>query len=179
MSAILPPSERLWWKHPLDRVVGTWIAIALAWCLTMFFMMVGWHIYGKQNLSTETYRTKPDAFVAKAQAVVDKYTVRTETEEKIPVVAPPPGGDVYLVARLWSWWPIIELEKGKTYRLHLSSLDYNHGFSLQPTNINIQVVPGFEHVVNITPNQSGQFSIVCNEFCGINHHTMVGHMYVK
>ena len=163
MSAILPPAERLWWKHPLDRVEGVWIAIAFAWCMVMFFMMVGWHIYGKQNLSTETY----------------KYTVRTETDQNIPVVHPPEGSDIYLVARLWAWWPILELEKDKTYKLHLTSMDYNHGFSLQPTNINIQVVPGYEHVIKVTPNQSGQFSIVCNEFCGINHHTMVGRLYVK
>ena len=25
MSIILPPAEWLWWKHPLDRVEGTWI----------------------------------------------------------------------------------------------------------------------------------------------------------
>jgi len=179
MSAILPPSERLWWKHPLDRVEGTWIVIALIWCLIMFAMMVGWHIYGKQNLSTETYKTSPELFVKKAQAVVDKYTVRTETSENIPVVAPPPGSDVYLVARLWNFWPIIEFEKGKSYRLHLTSLDFNHGFSLQPANINIQIVPGYEHVVTVTPNQSGTYSVVCNEYCGINHHTMVGRIYVK
>jgi len=179
MSAILPPAERLWWKHPLDRVEGTWIVIALVWCLIMFAMMVGWHIWGKQNLSTETYKTTPDLFMQKTQAVVDQYTVRTETADKIPVVAPPPGSDVYLIARLWSFWPIIELEKGKTYRLHLTSLDYNHGFSLQPANINIQVVPGYEHVVTVTPNQSGTYSVVCNEYCGIGHHQMVGRMYVK
>ena len=172
MSAILPPAERLWWKHPLDRVEGVWIAIAFAWCMVMFFMMVGWHIYGKQNLSTETYKTTPEKFSAKAQAMVDKYTVRTETDQNIPVVHPPEGSDIYLVARLWAWWPILELEKD-------TSMDYNHGFSLQPTNINIQVVPGYEHVIKVTPNQSGQFSIVCNEFCGINHHTMVGRLYVK
>lgn len=179
MSAILPPAERLWWKHPLDRVEGTWIVIALIWCLIMFSMMVGWHIWGKQNLSTETYKTTPDLFMQKTQAVVDKYTVRTETAEKIPVIAPPPGSDVYLIARLWSFWPIIELEKDKTYRLHLTSLDYNHGFSLQPANINIQVVPGYEHVVTVTPNQSGTYSVVCNEYCGIGHHQMVGRIYVK
>ncbi len=179
MSAILPPAERLWWKHPLDRVEGTWIVIALIWCLIMFAMMVGWHIYGKQNLSTETYRTTADKYTAKAQAFVDKYTVRTETEGNTPVVAPPPGTDIYLIARLWNFWPILELEKDKSYRLHLSSLDYNHGFSLQPVNINIQIVPGFEHVVTITPNRSGTYSIVCNEYCGINHHTMVGRIYVK
>ena len=179
MSAILPPAERLWYKHPIDRVEGTWITIAVIWCLILFFMMVGWHIWGIQNLSTETYRTRPDQFMAKVQDMVDKYTVRKETEEDIPVVAPPAGSDVYLLGRLWNFYPILELEKGKTYRLHLTAMDYNHGFSLQPTNINVQVVPGFEHVINVTPNQSGQFAIVCNEFCGINHHTMVGRMYVK
>ena len=72
-----------------------------------------------------------------------------------------------------------ELEKGKTYKLHLTSMDYNHGFSLQPANINIQIVPGFEHVVTVTPNQSGTYSVVCNEYCGIGHHKMVGGIYVK
>lgn len=179
MSAILPPSDRLWWKQPLDRVEGTWLGIAFAWCLVMFFMMVGWHIYGRQNLSTETYKTDPSKYLAKAEAAAKTMTVRTETEQNIPVVHPAPGADVYMVARLWSWWPVVELEKGRTYRLHLSSLDYNHGFSLQPANINIQVVPGYEHVINVTPNESGTFSVVCNEYCGINHHTMVGRLYVK
>lgn len=91
MSAIHPPSERVWWKHPLDRVEGTWILISFIWCLVMFGMMVGWHIWGKQNLSTETYKTTPEKFSAKTQAMVDKYTVRTETADKIPVVAPPRG----------------------------------------------------------------------------------------
>ena len=179
MSAILPPAERLWYKHPIDRVEGTWIAIALIWCLIMFFMMVGWHVWGKQNLSTETYRTTPDQFMPKVQAMVDKYTVRVETDFQTPVVAPPPGSDVYMIARLWNFWPILELQQGQTYRLHLTSMDYNHGFSLQPANINIQIVPGFEHVVTVTPNQAGTYSVVCNEYCGIGHHRMVGRIIVK
>lgn len=179
MSAILPPADRLWYKHPIDRVEGTWIAIALLWCLIMFFMMIGWHIWGKQNLSTETYRTTSEKFMASTQAMVDRYKVREETDEKTPVVKPPPGSDVYMLSRLWAFYPILELEKDKTYRLHLSAMDYNHGFSLQPANINIQMVPGFEHVVTITPNQSGTFSVVCNEYCGIGHHKMVGRIYVK
>ena len=179
MSAILPPSQRIWWKQPVDKVELIWIVIAFIWCMVMFFMMPYWHVYGKQNLSPETYRVKPELFSKAAQEMVDKHTVRTETDEKIPVVAPPPGSDVYMLARLWAFWPILELEKGKSYRLHLSAMDYNHGFSLQPANINIQMVPGFEHVVTVTPNQSGTYSVVCNEYCGINHHTMVGRIYVK
>jgi cytochrome c oxidase subunit 2 len=111
--------------------------------------------------------------------MVDKFTVRTEESNKFPVVAPPAGSDVYLTARLWDWWPVLELERGKTYRLHLTSMDYQHGFSLQPENINIQVLPGYEHVVTVQPNRSGTYAIVCNEFCGIGHHKMVGRIYVK
>lgn len=179
MSAILPPPQRIWWKQPVDKVEILWIVIAFVWCMIMFFMMPYWHLYGKQNLSSETYKVRPELFAQAAQAMVDKYTVRTETDLKVPVVAPPAGSDVYLIARLWDWWPILELEAGKTYRLNLSSMDYQHGFSLQPENINIQVLPGYQHVVNVTPNRTGTYHIVCNEFCGIGHHKMASRLYVK
>jgi cytochrome c oxidase subunit 2 len=73
---------------------------------------------------------------------------------------------------------MLELEKGQSYRLHLSSIDLQHGFSLQPLNINIQVHPGYDMVVNVTPTTSGEFGIVCNEYCGFGHHTMTGRIYV-
>jgi len=116
--------------------------------------------------------------MAKTQAMVDQYTVRTMTDQQIPVVKPPPGSDVYLLARLWQWWPILELEKDQTYRLHIASMDWQHGFSLQPQNINIQVLPGYEVVLTITPDTNGDQTIVCNEFCGIGHHTMLGKILV-
>ena len=176
MSAILPPSERLWWKQPLDRVEGTWIAIAFVWCMVMFFMMIYWHGAGSQNLSNEAYRITPAAFAAKVDKMTEEYTVRQEGA--FPVVRPPPGSDVYMMGRVYMWWPMLELVKGETYRLHLSSIDLQHGFSLQPVNINLQVHPGYESVVTMTPNQTGQFGIVCNEYCGFGHHTMTGRIYV-
>ena len=176
--AITPPENRLWWNEPLHRIEIVWITIAFLWGIVMFLTMVYWHIYGQQNLSNEAYRIRPEAFAAKAEAMVARYKVREEGDTKIPVVRPPAGGDVYLIARLWEWWPIIELEKGQSYRLHLSSMDWLHGFSLQPTNINIQVHPNYEMVLTVTPTQTGEFAIVCNEFCGIGHHNMLGRIHV-
>jgi len=178
MSALSPPSTRVWWKQPLDRVEGTWIVVAFVWCLVLFFMMPYWHIYGKQNLSNEAYRTTPERYTQKTQEMVDKYTIRIETEQKIPVVHPPARSGVYRIARLWQWWPMIELEEGKTYRIHLSSMDWLHGFSLQPENINVEVHPGYEHIVMVTPTRAGAYSIICNEYCGINHSTMSSKLYV-
>jgi cytochrome c oxidase subunit 2 len=179
MSTLTPPPERIWWNEPVEKVELLWIAIALVWGIIMTIMMPYWHVTGKQNLSNEAYRTTNEMFSKKTQAMVDQYTVRKETAREYPVVRPPAGSDVYLIARLWEWWPILELEKGQSYRLHLTSMDWQHGFSLQPENINVQVIPGYEMVITITPNKSGDFAIVCNEYCGIGHHQMLGKIYVK
>lgn len=178
MSAIQPPSDRIWWKQPLDRLEGTWIVIALVWCLVMFFMMPYWHVYGEQNYSGEAYRVLPQQYVAKVSEMVDAYTVRHETAREVPVVRPPAGSDVYLLARLWEWYPVLELQKGETYRLHISSADWQHGLSIQPINVNVQVLPGYDMVMTITPTSSGEYALVCNEYCGILHHTMLGKLYV-
>jgi cytochrome c oxidase subunit 2 len=176
--AIQSPEKRVWWNEPLSKKEIMWIAIAFLWGLTMFATMIVWHVIGQQNLSNEAYRITPDDYSNRTEAMVAKYTVREEGETGMPVVHPPAGSEVYMLGRLWEWYPILELEKGQSYRLHLSSLDWQHGFSLQPTNINIQVHPGYEMVLTITPSEAGEFGVVCNEYCGIGHHTMVGKIYV-
>jgi cytochrome c oxidase subunit 2 len=176
--AIHPPPHRIWWREPIEKMEVAWIAIAFLWGLAMFVTMIAWHFWGQQNLANEAYRIQPDAYVAKVEAMTEKYKIGEAADSGVPIVRPPPGGDAYLLARLWEWWPILELEKGKTYRLHLSSADWQHGFSLLPININIQVHPGYEMVVTMTPTETGEFGIVCNEFCGIGHHTMTGKIRV-
>jgi cytochrome c oxidase subunit 2 len=133
---------------------------------------------GQAEPPNEAYRISPDVFAERVDEMVDAYTIREEGDTGIPVVHPPPGSDIYLLARLWEWWPILELEKDQTYRLHLSSMDWQHGFSLQPTNINLQVHPNYDMVLTIEPDEAGSFAVVCNEYCGIGHHLMLGRIYV-
>jgi cytochrome c oxidase subunit 2 len=172
--------ERIWWK-PLGRMEKTWLTVAFVWCVFLTVMMPLWYFMGKQNVPTETYRVTRDEYSAKVNAFVDEYKVGEDTINGItfPVVAPPPGADVYLRASTWQWYPIIQLEVGKTYRLHISSMDLEHGFSLQPVNINLQILPGYDYVATIVPTTTGDFTIVCNEFCSLGHHTMIGKIIVK
>jgi cytochrome c oxidase subunit 2 len=100
-------------------------------------------------------------------------------EKGMPVVAPDPKEDVYMLGRLWQWSPVLKLKKGETYRLHLSSLDLVHGFSIFPLNLNFMVLPGYDYVLTVTPTTTGEFYVVCNEFCGIGHHQMVGKILVE
>ncbi len=167
--------ERIWWK-PLHRMEKSWLIVAFSWCVLLTIMMPLWFFYGRQNVPATTFRTTPQKYQQQTTAFIEQYQV--DTLNRLPVVAPPPDSDIYLLARQWQWTPVLQLEKGKTYRLHLSSTDVQHGFSLQPVNLNLQVLPGYDYVATITPTQSGEFSIVCNEFCSIGHHLMVGKIIV-
>ncbi len=174
MSIIAP--EKDWFQAP-SGAERLWVGVALIWCLIMFSAMPYWHFKGHQNSTGESYSVTPAAFIERVNKFVE---ARKVGEEKgVPIVEPSPGGDAYLLGRMWQWYPILKLKKGQTYRLHISSSDLQHGFSVQPINMNFQVLPGYDHVLTLTPTTSGIYSIICNEFCGIGHHLMTGRIIVE
>lgn len=174
-SGIVAP-QGVWWR-PAGKQEKLWVAIAFAWCMVLFAMMPFWHIRGGQNPSGIRTRVTPEAYLARVFTFVEDYKVGEENG--IPLVAPPPGSDIYMLGQMWRWYPALELEEGASYTLHLSSLDLNHGFSLYPANINFQVVPGYDYGLSIKPNKPGEYRIVCNEFCGVSHHNMLGRIVVR
>jgi cytochrome c oxidase subunit 2 len=175
MQTGIEPPKGVWWK-PAHRSEKIWVGVAFAWCIVLFAMMPIWHARGAQNPSGIRAKVDPQAFMARTQEFIRAYQVGTENG--LPVVEPPPGSDVYLVGMMWSWTPVLRLQKGAEYTLHLSSVDLNHGFSLQPMNINFQVLPGYDYGLRVTPTEAGDFRIICNEFCGIGHHLMLGKVEV-
>ena len=165
----------VWWK-PAHRAEKVWIGIAFVWCMVLFAMMPLWHIRGGQNTSGIRHRVEPAAFMDRTYEFIDAYEVGED--QGIPIVEPPPGSDVYLAGMMWRWIPILRLQQGAEYTIHLSSNDVNHGFNLHPFNVNFQVVPGYDYGLRITPTEAGEFRILCNEFCGVGHHMMVGRVEV-
>lgn len=165
-----------WFKAPTAGE-RTWIGLALVWCLIMFTMMPYWHFKGKQNSTGESYVVDPVKFNERLGRFIAAHKVGEENGT--PIVEPPPGGDAYLLARMWQWYPILKLKEGQTYRLHITSNDLQHGFSLLPVNMNFQILPGYDHVLTVTPTAKGDYQVVCNEFCGIGHHLMTGKIIVE
>jgi len=171
--AITPP-ERIWWK-PLGPHERLWVAISTLFVLALFVTMPLWQTLSKQATPEITYRVTSAQYREMVSSFIKRYQVGQEGY--LPVVAPPPG-DVYLMAQQWQWTPILRLVKGQAYKLHLGSVDVNHGFSLQPVNINFQIVPGYDQVVELTPTEAGEYTVVCNEFCGVGHQMMIGRIVV-
>lgn len=177
-SSIQCPAPN-WFQAPTGNE-RTWIGLAVCWCVIMSLMMPYWHFKGKQNSGGETYAVTPADFTKRTEAFIKANTGREYLLEDgvAPEVAAPPG-EIYLIARQFGWFPILKLRARETYRLHMSSVDFQHGFSLQPLNMNFQVVPGYDHVITIQPQAPGTYPIVCNEFCGIGHQNMVGKIIVE
>jgi len=175
-SAIVSPKGN-WWSIPAGRHEKRWITIAFIWCMILFAMMPFWHFKGGQNPSGIRSRVEPARYSERVTKFVKDYQVGMD--KGIPVVAPPPGAEVYLLGKMWDWFPVLKLKKGVEYTLHISSIDLNHGFSLYPVNLNFQIVPGYDYALKVTPNKAGDFRIICNEFCGIGHHLMVGKVLVE
>ncbi len=176
-----------WWQ-PFTRDERIWMYIIVAWSAVMLVMMPLGHLWN-QNVSSETYRTTPDEFRRVSDAFIAKYQRKDAAGKpvmmaNIPVVEAPAGGDAFLVAEAWRFRPALVLKKGKTYRIHMSSLDFQHGFSLQPQNLNFQVLPEYDFVITLQPTEVGTFHIVCNEYCFYagptqGHDTMVGRLIVE
>jgi cytochrome c oxidase subunit 2 len=172
----LTPPEQVWWR-PLDRTERVWVIASAAFLLLLFSTIPAWDVFSPVNTPAVSYRVAPERFNQEALAFIQRYQVGTD--HGLPVVRPPAGGIGYLLAMRFQWTPILELAKGKTYHLYVSSVDVQHGLSIQPINMNFQVVPGYVTVLTLTPTTSGVYTIVCNQYCGLGHQLMAGRILVK
>jgi len=176
-SSLAKP-QGTWWR-PLGRDERLWGALAVIWGLAMFAMIAFiWPTIGQEQNLIRSYRVEPSTFTAQTEQFIRTYQVGEV--DGVPLVAPPPGGDVYLEALTFAWRPVIQLKRGETYRFLISSRDVQHGFSLvmAPHTINFQILPGFVTVIELTPEDAGEYPIVCNEYCGLGHHLMLGRIVV-
>lgn len=174
MNSLTPPHRS--YLKPLGRDERVWMAFAAVWCLFLFVAMYAWQGVGAQKTPIESYRIETSEFRELAQAFITDNTV--DTLGGVPVVTPNAQGEAYMVARSFAWDPILQLKKGETTRVYLSSYDVQHGMSVQPLNINFQALPGYVYVLEFTPDRAGEFPVVCNEYCGLGHHTMSGRIIV-
>lgn len=89
--------------------------------------------------------------------------------------------DFTLVASNGRWSPdTIRVQQGEKVRLHLTSHDVVHGFSLPGYDIDVDVVyPGKVTDVEFVADKAGTFPFQCTVWCHVNHPTMRGQLVVE
>lgn len=88
--------------------------------------------------------------------------------------------EVYMVARTWAFEPRdLTFPLNAEVTFYITTVDVQHGFKLQDTNVNMQVVPGEVSKLTTTFNRVGEYPFICTEFCGLGHAAMFGSLIVE
>ena len=85
----------------------------------------------------------------------------------------PNGQDDILIAR-----PEMRVPIDKPVKLLLRSKDVLHDFAVAQFRVKMDAVPGMVTYLWFTPTREGRYELLCEELCGMAHHTMRGHVVV-
>ncbi len=152
--AAFPPGER-------KLLIGVGALLVL-----LFLAQPAWRGLARAG-EIETYAIAAPEFDAKLEAQIARYKVGDD--EGVPVVRPPPG-DVYVSAGRWRFRPVLELQPGQSYRLHVASEDILHGVVIGGKEA--LLAPGRAAIMPVTTGEPGKFTMVCSEYCGLEHNKM-------
>ena len=169
----LTPLEPGWFAKPLPRDEKLFIYVTIIGVVIMSVVTLGWLVVGKQNVPATSFKALPAEYEKIVMDFQKKYEVKSG------IVRVPPGEKAYIIGKMWRWEPQLILKKGYTYTIYVSSKDVLHGFSLMPDNLNIMAIPGHAYGMKLTPTKTGEYLIVCNEYCGLGHQAMTGKIIVE
>ena len=150
---------------------------ALICVLIVVFMTTKLQEKESDKVKPIKYTLEKEVFMDQVSRMAEKFTVRELDGQ--PVVHPEPGSNVYIPSGNNGWGPVIELEKNKTYRLHVASIDsMTHAIWVEGLKISQKLRKGNVYMIEVTPKFNGEFTIVCREFCGPQHYNMLGKIIV-
>ncbi|MBV8172230.1 MAG: cytochrome c oxidase subunit II [Candidatus Eremiobacteraeota bacterium] len=88
--------------------------------------------------------------------------------------------EVYVVARYPAFRPpLISVPAGANVTFFVTSPDVVHGFFITNTDVNMMVVPGWVSSATHVFRTPGEHLLLCNEYCGREHHYMYGTIEVQ
>lgn len=99
-----------------------------------------------------------------------------------PAPTRPPDRVIRLVAERFTFVPSrIKLKLGEVVELRIRSLDTDHGFRLQDTDVNVVIPKRGRGEVRVLfrAQRKGVFHFVCSKACGAGHTIMRGRIIVK
>jgi len=85
-----------------------------------------------------------------------------------------------IISQVFMFQPgTITIPRGSKVHFQVTSPDVVHGLEIAGTNVNMMVLPGHITQYTHTFKEPGDYVIVCNEYCGVGHHLMVGRVIVE
>jgi cytochrome c oxidase subunit 2 len=151
-SAGIDPYERNWMRFSIVLLVVFFAAVTVAG------FALGFQVPGED-------------------AEVDPATVADSGPFADPGLRQVADGEyeLYMIARTWLFEPReVEVPVGSKVTFYVTSIDVQHGFKIQDTNVNMMIVPGQVSTLSYTFDRIGQYPFICHEYCGSGHAAMYG-----
>jgi cytochrome c oxidase subunit II len=123
--------------------------------------------------------------------VIVLFVLSVRTEDRVDALSPAPAVTLHAQAFAWGWrfsfedpapftvvsdpsgegvpGPTIELPRGRTVRVVLTSDDVIHAFWVPEFLFKRDAIPGRVTSFDLTPSRNGTYHGACAEFCGLNH----------
>ncbi len=74
--------------------------------------------------------------------------------------------------------PEVHIPLGQPVRVNLRSKDVLHNFTVAQFRVKMDLVPGMETYMWLTPTVTGRYEVLCEELCGVAHFAMRGAVIV-
>jgi len=75
--------------------------------------------------------------------------------------------------------PEVHIPVDRPVKFLLRSKDVLHDFAVAQFRVKMDLVPGMQTYLWLTPTETGRFEVLCEELCGMAHHTMRGAVIVE
>ena len=152
---------------PLERK-WVWISLALAVVMgvTLGYYAVASNLHPPSNVET----IDSSRLHLSEEFAEDKLGVKTNPDGSVRVTL--------VAARYGFYPPRIEVPADTPVTFRLASADVLHGVHVPNTNMATMVVPGYIAEVTTTFPRTGEYSLLCNEYCGLGHDSMWSRLVV-
>lgn len=96
--------------------------------------------------------------------------------------APEDAMRIKTIGRMWEWEfdygngklsKVLVMPVNEPVRLDLVSEDVNHSLFIPAFRVKEDVVPGYNNYLWFTPLYTGEYEVLCTEYCGLLHSAMV------
>lgn len=146
------------------------------WLAAAMVMIVGF-------IATVTYGAVGLGFamIDDEESTIDPDAIEDDERFADPRVEEMDDGtyEAYVVAEQYRFDPDpLVVPANSTVTFHVTSADVTHGFEIVGTNVNTMVIPGQVSTMTVEFDDSDEYGIVCNEYCGDGHHGMEGEIHV-
>jgi cytochrome c oxidase subunit 2 len=75
--------------------------------------------------------------------------------------------------------PEAHIPVDRPVKLQLRSKDVLHNYTVAQFRVKMDLVPGMDTYMWLEPTETGRFEVLCEELCGVAHHTMRGAVVVE